>query len=196
MSDGFSYPAADLLLRFTARDPDAFAEVFNRYYSRLLHFARRFVSLEVAEDILSETFLKLWHRVDQFTSFAAVEQWLRVTTRNACIDQLRKAQADDTRTAQYAALSTDQYDAAYVEASLEALLFARILHAIDKLPPQTREVVKLAFVDGLSVDDIAHKLGLSRQVVYNKKSLGLKALRLQFGTRELALLWVVIVAAC
>lgn len=158
------------------------------YYDRLLFFARRFVSLEVAEDILSESYIKLWTRIIEFDSLPAIEQWLRVTVRNACIDNLRKQKTVTGHEKAFQYLTDQQYEELYFRSSIEADLFEKITSAIDQLAPLTGKIIKLSFFDGLSVDEIAEKLKISHQVVYNKKSLGLKELRLKFLDNELVLI--------
>jgi len=187
------YDEEKLLERIAEHDQSAFDEIYNSYYERLLFFARKFVSLESAEDILSEAFVKLWARAAQFKSLPEVEQWLRVTTKNACIDELRKEGRTQKKEEAYLYLMDDR-DAheLYFKSALEAELFGKINKEINKLPPLTSRIIKLSFLQGLSVDEIASQLNLSKQVVYNKKSLGIKALRLSISDQDLAFLVVLL----
>ena len=181
------------MARIAEHDQSAFDDVYNSYYERLLFFARKFVSLESAEDILSEAFVKLWSRAGQFGSLPEVEQWLRVTTKNACIDELRKEGRTQKKEEAYLYLMDDNDPhELYFKSALEAELFGKITKEINKLPPLTGNIIKLSFLQGLSVDEIALQLNLSKQVVYNKKSLGIKALRLSISDKDLAMLIILL----
>ncbi|HRE51039.1 MAG TPA: sigma-70 family RNA polymerase sigma factor [Flavitalea sp.] len=195
MAVDLPYDEKKLLERIAEHDQSAFDDVYNSYYERLLFFARKFVSLESAEDILSEAFVKLWTSAGagQFKSLPEVEQWLRVTTRNACIDELRKEGRTQRKEEAYLYLMDDrQAHELYFKSALEAELFSKIAREINKLPPLTSRIIKLSFLQGLSVDEIALRLNLSKQVVYNKKSLGIKALRLSISDKDLAMLLLLV----
>lgn len=181
-------PYGDRLLSELSRgDTSAFDQIFNTYYDRLLVFARRFVELETAEDILTETFLKLWQTSGCFSSLAGLEQWLRVTTRNACIDHLRKIHRISENIDTYQYVSEQHWNDIYFRTGLEAALYSRIVAEIEKLPSLTSNVLKLSFLEGLTVDEIALRLNIKRQVVYNRRSLGIKELRSALSEQDLAI---------
>lgn len=182
-----SYHEKEILSQLASKEKEGFDFVYNALYERLLFFARRFVILETAEDILSETFTKLWQRNDRFQSLSEVEQWLRVTLRNGCIDHLRKKNIMEGRQEAYQQFSDQHYEDLYFRTSLEAELMDRVVKEIEKLPPLTANILKLSFLKGLNVDEISSQLNINKQVVYNKKSLGIKALRLSISDKKLAL---------
>src|SRR3954464_4000949 len=71
--------------------PDAFAEIYNRFYDPLVLFARKYLfDPFVAEDIVTELFLKYWQKQDQFSSPVAIKSFLYISTRNACINHNQK----------------------------------------------------------------------------------------------------------
>src|ERR1700674_5257942 len=83
-------PDNHLISRFQGGDRDAFWKICQFYNSCILAFARKIMKNDAdAEDIVSETFLKLWRHRQKHEVLRNVKAFLLVTTRNACFDQMR-----------------------------------------------------------------------------------------------------------
>src|SRR5260370_11951449 len=83
----------DLAARIKRRDPQAMADLYDRYgrlaYSLILRIVR---DREMAEDLVQETFLRVWTRAQAFDSErGALGPWLLAVARNRAIDYLRSA---------------------------------------------------------------------------------------------------------
>ena len=81
----------DLAARIKRRDPQAMADLYDRYgrlaYSLILRIVR---DREMAEDLVQETFLRVWTRAQAFNSErGALGPWLLAVARNRAIDYLR-----------------------------------------------------------------------------------------------------------
>ena len=75
------------------RDPHALAELYDRYgrlaYSLILRVVR---DTGIAEDLVQETFLRVWNRVHGFDAQkGSIGPWLLAVARNRAIDYLRSA---------------------------------------------------------------------------------------------------------
>ncbi len=81
----------DLLVRLQKRDPQALAELYDRYGKMVYGLILRVVSdTGTAEDLVQETFLRVWNRAQGFDSErGAVGPWLMAVARNRAIDYLR-----------------------------------------------------------------------------------------------------------
>jgi RNA polymerase sigma-70 factor (ECF subfamily) len=80
-----------LVLRCQAGDATAFAELYTRYYERLLRFCRRRLGDAVeAEDMAQEAFVKAWRALPRFAGERRFYPWLTVIAGNLCTDVLRK----------------------------------------------------------------------------------------------------------
>src|SRR5208283_5768722 len=81
----------DLLVRLQRRDPQALAELYDRYGQVVFRMILRMVRDNgVAEDLVQETFLRVWNRIGGFDSDrGAVGPWLLAVARNRAIDYLR-----------------------------------------------------------------------------------------------------------
>src|SRR5579872_7435746 len=81
----------DIVERLQRRDPQALAELYDRYgrlaYSLILRVVR---DTGVAEDLVQETFLRVWNRVQGFDAHkGSIGPWLLAVARNRAIDYLR-----------------------------------------------------------------------------------------------------------
>ncbi len=77
-----------LIVRLKRRDPQALAELYDRYgraaYSLVLRVVR---DQAIAEDVVQETFLRVWNRVHSIDSEkGAIGPWLLAVARNRAID--------------------------------------------------------------------------------------------------------------
>lgn len=181
------YPDQDdaLLSGFTNKEKPAFTAIYHRYYGGLHFFACRFVSSETAEDILSESFIRLWQSPATFGSLAQLHQWLRVTVRNACLNQLRSQQQLSRQQAALLEMSDEAAEELYSRDRIYAELHTRIISEIGKMPAQQQNILKMFFLQEMSNSDIAAKLNISVQAVKNQKVTALKALRTVFSREEL-----------
>ena len=81
----------DIIARLRARDPEAVKAIFTQYAPALNGVIRRIVRDErVAEEVLQDTLLKVWNKIDTYDETAAgFFTWLMVIARNTAIDRVR-----------------------------------------------------------------------------------------------------------
>jgi RNA polymerase sigma factor (sigma-70 family) len=80
----------DILVRFKKGDDKALAYIFKLYHKGLCYFARQLVNDDrQAEDIVADTFLKLWQRHTDFKTLSNIKNFLYITTRHSCYDYLK-----------------------------------------------------------------------------------------------------------
>ena len=95
LQDLSELPDRDLLAAHCAGDADAFGELFRRHRDRMWAVALRTTrDRELAADAVQEAFLAAYRRADSFRGEAAVTTWLHRIVVNACLDRLRRDQAD------------------------------------------------------------------------------------------------------
>src|SRR5437764_249964 len=133
----------DLVGRLQRRDPQALAELYDRYgrivYALILRVVR---DSGVAEDLVQETFLRVWNRVQGFDAQkGSIGPWLLAVARNRAIDYLRSAGGRERNAVEYE--ETD-HPSLYCDMEKDILTSdkARIVKsALDKLPPNHRQVI-------------------------------------------------------
>jgi len=171
--------AASALDFLNTRDPEAFTAVFNELYPFAFHYARKFVSREDADDIVSSVFTSLWLKNKQFTTRDHLRKFLRVSIKNACINHFQKtaSRIRNERRWQYAEYP-DEAGTGCEREEIATEKLVRIHAEIKNLPPRCRKVFQMAFLENLKNEDIARLLGVSAFTVKYQKSYALKALRM------------------
>ena len=154
---------AELLRRVRAGDLSAWEQV----YARCLPTVWRYVYLRaggdrhLAEDVVSEAILALVRQIPSLTpDDGSLSGWLIAVARNKLGDQRRNA----ARAAALAAKARDDELSPLVSAGPEDALEAaetrqRVLTVLDGLPDDERLALEWKYIDGLSVGDIADRLG-------------------------------------
>jgi RNA polymerase sigma-70 factor (ECF subfamily) len=132
-----------------------------------------------AEDLVQETFLRVWNRVQSFDQTrGALGPWVLAVARNRAIDYLRSV--DGRMTA--GALELDRLETPASFSSFEdnalTLDRARVLKsAFEKLTPTQKQVIELAYFEGLSQTEMAERMKQPLGTVKTWVRAALKALR-------------------
>jgi len=136
-----------------------FAEVFATHADAVFAYARRRTTNEEAEEVVSETFLTAWRRMDDVPAHAL--PWLIGVARRVLANRRRgddRRHALDTRLRIAPAPVPDPADSVATRDEVTA--------ALARLPLGEREFVTLMAWEGLSAADVAAALGVSRAAVY------------------------------
>jgi RNA polymerase sigma-70 factor (ECF subfamily) len=162
-------------------DEKAFEVLFRHFFRPLCYFVERIVvNQPAAEDIVEESFIKLWNKRGQFQSIVHIKHFLYRVSYNASLDYLKTHQREVIREEIFAQLHVAISDNFHHE-MLRAEVLGALYHAIAGLPPQCSRVMSMSYLDGLKNAEIAEKLGVSMQTVKNQKSKGLRILQSQFS---------------
>lgn len=160
-----------------SRDQDAFRALFLTFGPKVKAMMLRHGSdVETAEEIAQETMIAVWRKAHLFVeSKGSIATWIYTIARNLRIDRLRRQHV-------WQASDEDYNDVPSGEEPVEERLVraqeqARITAAVDMLPSEQREVITLAFIDGLSHSQIAQKLGLPLGTVKSRVRLAYQKLR-------------------
>lgn len=169
----------ELLRRMGEGDQHAFNEIFSLLYQRITYMVVRLVGDEEdAKDILAEVFIKLWDKRTDFHSLPAMKAFLYISARNKALDYLKTKKRREASKTNYAYWVDHPEEVSALV--LDAELVARLEREIQALPVKCREIVQLAYYEGLSSEQIAQRLGISLQTVWNQKTTAMKRLRAAF----------------
>jgi len=172
-------PDNDLILRFNQGDFRAFTDIYDRYYLTIYRFVRKFIpEREEAEDIMADTFVKLWRLHANFEFEYNIKAFLYVTSRNACFDSIRHQKRQSEKQKEFSYLFGQQPVEDYLQEDVETAVLKSILQEIEKLPLSPKIVFKMAFFEGKSNDEIAAHLHINNQSVRNYKHQAVKLLRI------------------
>lgn len=185
-------PAHYSIAEFKQGDTKAFEAIYAAHYGPLYYFVKRIINERPeAEDIVAETFVKLWNLRANFETPNNIKAFLFITARNACLDYLRMAQRQNTHQQAFQYISLQDAEFTVVHDDIKADLLGQVYTEIENLPPKCRQVFKLAYMDGLKNEEIARLLSLSYQTVKNQKLRASKILRLALSKNLILLLLLI-----
>jgi RNA polymerase sigma-70 factor, ECF subfamily len=166
-----------LIQRLINGDQTAFELLFRFYYPGLVTFASQIVlDSDEAEEIVQEFFVKLWTGRREIKKSDTLKSYFFTSVKNRALNVLKKEKiSEKVREELRDMIETDllyQPDL-FVESELQV----RIKTAFEKLPPRTNEVFSLSRFKGLSNDQIAEHLNISKRTVETQISNALKILR-------------------
>lgn len=174
-------PAEETLIAFNSGSQAAFTRVHNDLYPSIYYFARRFVNSEDAGDLTADAFVKLWKMEKKFIRLQSVKIWLQVTVRNGCMNHFRYEKYKGERLRELLYLSDEISENYIADEETRAELIKRIDAEVEKLPPQSKKIFKMAWGDGLKNKEIAHQLGISANTVKSHKQKALAILRIEIS---------------
>lgn len=150
-----------LVRSFIQGDEKAFEILFEKYHRRLYGFLYSLLkSAEDAEEIVQDTFVKIWESRSRFREEYTFESFLFKVAKNAFLNYNRKKINTKVFQEQYGLMLDLTQDT-----TEDYLIFKEtreiINTIIDEMPPKRREIFILQKVDGLSRKEIAEKLGIS-----------------------------------
>lgn len=166
------------IVRLRAGDPSALAEAYDRHAARCRGVAYRVLRDDVlAEDAVQEAFAALWRRRDGMTVRAAgLAPWLVVVTRNAALTLLRadtRRRLREERDLATTPVETGLDPSDSVAADETA---ASVRAALDDLPQEQRDVIRLAYFDRLTLAQVAERTGAPLGTVKRRSQMALQRL--------------------
>jgi RNA polymerase sigma-70 factor, ECF subfamily len=181
--------ASNLLAQIAEGNRNALSQLYDRY-SRMIYAVawKSLNSVEDCEEVVLEVFAQVWRIADRFdANKGSVEQWIFTLARSRIIDRLRKIQRlqkVDTVIAsekeiEFSTTSVDPLESAEIAERRE-----QVLTALDQIPLAQRQVVEMAYYQGLTHTEIAVAMGLSLGTVKTRLRLGLSKLKILFESKS------------
>lgn len=161
----------------------AYEEIYSDYFGVLYHLCIQYLHQEkIAEEIVQDTFLKLWEIRDSLNDQINIRSFLYTITKNNCLNYLRnqKISMKHIENIKYMEMQFN-YEA------LEKLgnyiqfeeLKSKIEEAINQLPDELTETFRLSRFEELSYREIAEKQNISVKTVEARISKALRILRVE-----------------
>lgn len=170
---------AELIGRLRARDEAALGELYDQYgktaYSVVLRIVRR---PDTAEDLVQETFLRVWTRIGTYNvQRGTLYTWILTIARHLAIDYTRTAIGQGRERG----ANLDEIERvlfADPESTVRQSINSRlVVKALEKLEPKYRQLVEMAYFDGMSHSELAEKLELPLGTVKTWLRAALQQLR-------------------
>jgi len=179
---------ADLMQRVADQDHEAFAELTQKYSALIFSTALKVLNhYEDTEDVMNEVLTTIWKKADTFQSRkGSLVTWICTTSRNRAIDRVRSVQR---RSALYDRYETkiegeapDARDTG--RESLYRSDARKILQtAVVSLSPEQREVIELAYFEGLTQKQISERIHSPLGTVKARIRRGVDKLRISINDR-------------
>ena len=175
---------AELMRQVAAGDTGGLEALYDRYHAMAYALALRITTeTGLAEDVVQDSFLGVWRNAARYDEpKGSVRGWLLAIVRHRAIDAIRRQrngvalgdQADDTLPASLTIPDIWPEVAGRLDAE-------QVRQALTALPPAQREVIELAYFDGLTQREIASHTNAPLGTVKSRMRLGLVALRGQLA---------------
>jgi RNA polymerase sigma factor (sigma-70 family) len=173
---------AELMRQVAAGDTGGLEALYDRYHAMAYALALRITTeTGLAEDVVQDSFLGVWRNAARYAEpKGSVRGWLLAIVRHRAIDAIRRqrngvALGDESNDTLPAALTIPDIWPE-VAGRLDA---EQVRQAMTALPPAQREVIELAYFDGLTQREIAAHTNAPLGTVKSRMRLGLVALRQQ-----------------
>lgn len=168
-----------LFWRIAIKDDEiAFRTLFFQFFSPLCVFAHRYIDRwETCEDIVQETFFKIWKNRKNIEINTSSRNFLITSVKNTCIDFLRKQETEQNWQQKEIENNTSWYTSGdiYSTIELEQMLSA----ALAKLPDNIRIVFEKNRFEGMTYTEIAAEHNISVKTVEAYMTKALKHLRVE-----------------
>lgn len=181
----------NLVKRIQNGDKSAFKDLVERYQNKLFSIAFGMVrQREDAMDLVQEAFLKAYRNLDKFEGTSAFYTWLYRITVNVCIDHIRKIKKryevdyDDQKLVDSKIVGENTLLPSTLGINPDhnlrrKELLEQIDKALEKLSPNHRQAIILREIHGLSYDEIADVLDVSKGTVMSRLHHARKNLQTQ-----------------
>lgn len=159
-------------------DQLAYKELYVLFFKSLQQFAITFVhSPQIAEEIVSDVFIKVWKKRAGLSRINNLKLYLFVSTRNTSLNYLRAQKKTLLQPEQYLM----QLQSIYFNPEklmLTAEMMNRVQKAINDLPPRCQLIFKLIKEDGLKYREVADLLHLSLKTIENQMAIAIRKIGL------------------
>jgi RNA polymerase sigma-70 factor, ECF subfamily len=126
-----------------------------------------------AEDVLQEVFMQLWRNPEAFDANRGnMAAWLAVIARHRAIDFLRKRQPEDDVDKVVVCVECD-----FASEADRSRVMEKVRNVLEKMAPQQRSALEMAYFEGLTHSEIAEKTGEPLGTIKTRIRTGLQSLR-------------------
>ncbi|MDH6307168.1 RNA polymerase sigma-70 factor (ECF subfamily) [Dysgonomonas sp. PFB1-18] len=165
----------ELFERIKQRDRLAFDTLFRKYYTALCRFSYAIcLSKEDAEESIQSMFVYLWEKAPAINIDTSLKAYLYTSARNYTLNIIKKQQTELHHLNEYSEYNNPHEPE---EKASDAEISKLIQSGVDTLPNKCREIFILCKQEGLTYDEIAEYLDISKKTIDNQMGIALRKLR-------------------
>lgn len=166
-------------------DQKQFRQLMESTSDELFLFALSFLrKREIAEEIVSDVFVKTWQNRSELEKIKNLKAYLFVSVKNACLSQIRKDKKDKIVSIDgledFWFIPVEGPENEYIDKEL----LEQINKAIDKLPPKCKLAFTLAKINGMRYREIADVMNVSEKTVNNHLVYAIKKISEILGIKR------------
>ena len=162
----------DIIKRLFIGDEETYIFLFREYYVSLCAYSRRYVGRkDIAEEIVSDTFLRIWENRKQLEINTSVKAYLFHAVCNNSLNYLRKLKAENNLGEYFRETSSENlgFEVTVDEIEEQSLIMEnmslKIGEAVSLLPQQQQKVFRLRRFEGRKTKEVAEIMGLSVKTI-------------------------------
>lgn len=167
----------NLIFQIQRDNEYAFKQLYQEYYAKVVTFIAGIIKKrEIARDLAQDVFVNLWLNRKTLDVSRNLQNYLFVASRHAAINYLKKELSVTSEPIE--AMHTDIGSDITVEDTLFAKEIRLLIEMIvSEMPEQRQRIYRMSREQGVSNEEIASRLGISKRSVENQISLALKEIR-------------------
>lgn len=172
-----------LVTRIQAKESDAFSYLYDNYCGAIYGIIFRIINDEdVAEEVLQDSFLKFWGKIDQYdSSKGRLFTWMANISRNLSIDKLRSKEIKKVAKTSNIETYVSGIERAHLnEQHVDTI---GLKEALSSLREEEKFILEMAYFKGYTQSEISDEFDLPLGTVKTRLRMGMKNLRkvLQVG---------------
>ncbi len=174
----------NLTLRFKNGQDSALSDIYDHFSGALFGIAKKIVnSQEVAEDVLQDSFIKIWKKRDTFDSEkATLFTWMLNITRNTAIDYYRKSKKSNLTSIQD--FENGVYDST---GGVQNINTIGLQNLVSKLNADQQVMIEYLYFKGYTQQEVSDELDIPLGTVKTRSRSAVQELRKYFS---LLLFWI------
>jgi RNA polymerase sigma-70 factor (family 1) len=164
--------------RIAEGDEEAFADLFDHYYTLLRPFVWKFTqSPAETEDILQETFIRVWLSRDKIPAIDNLHSWIFTIASRQCLTLMRGNLSNRKKMGALQQQESARIMETPADTAQVAEITRLVTEIVNRMPPQRQRIYRMSREEGLKPAAIAEALSLSVQTVKNALVTALREIR-------------------
>ncbi|WP_212005026.1 RNA polymerase sigma factor [Chitinophaga sp. HK235] len=163
---------------------EALVALYEKMYLHLVNYGIRSCSdAELTKDAINDVFLEIWDKRHQLHTVRNVKSYLFTYLRRKIFAGIRKQQQTGAAADAFAAAAPYElsYEARIVAVQTTEETRQKVRRAMTQLTPRQKQLVELRYFDGLPMEEVARRAGITTKTAYNTLGFALKVLSAVFS---------------